>query len=150
MSTTNSGNFRARLDAVLRTRNVEEVKAFLIQEGQWDQQGPADPEFAMWMMIGTSPALRELQPHAHQWLVEHGHEAEANALIKKAGSQRGAKSGQSQPQKRSSHPKAGGSGKADGQNRQKSPNIVKEQNRSQGQKQGQRFPTNKNPQKGHS
>ena len=47
---TDYANFRQRLDAVLRTRDVKQVQEFLIAENQWQAGEPADPEFAMWMM----------------------------------------------------------------------------------------------------
>ena len=77
---TDYANFRQRLDAVLRTRDVKQVSAFLIAENQWDEGTPADPEFAMWMMIAGSKSMRDLHEQARQWLVSHGHEEEANAL----------------------------------------------------------------------
>ena len=43
-------SFRQRLDDVLRTRDVNRVREFLIAEGQWQAGQPADPEFAMWMV----------------------------------------------------------------------------------------------------
>jgi hypothetical protein len=43
-------NFRQQLDAVLRTLDVKQVQDFLIAEGQWSPELPADPEFAMWMV----------------------------------------------------------------------------------------------------
>ena len=46
---TDYANFRQRLDAVLRTLDVKQVRDFLIAEGQWQPGQPADPEFAMWM-----------------------------------------------------------------------------------------------------
>ncbi|HEU5229967.1 MAG TPA: hypothetical protein VFU49_19260 [Ktedonobacteraceae bacterium] len=73
-------SFRQRLDAVLRTLDVKQVSDFLIAEKQWDEGTPADPEFAMWMMIAGAPTLGELHERARQWLVSHGHEAEANAV----------------------------------------------------------------------
>ncbi len=41
-------NFRQRLDTVLRTLDVKQVQDFLIAEGQWQPETPAD--FAMWMV----------------------------------------------------------------------------------------------------
>jgi hypothetical protein len=85
-------NFRQRLDAVLRTLDVKQVQNFLVAEKQWQPGQPVDPEYAMWMMIAGSPALRDLHDHARQWLVTHGHEAEADALLrreKRQGSKQG-------------------------------------------------------------
>ncbi|HEX6554495.1 MAG TPA: hypothetical protein VF026_17140 [Ktedonobacteraceae bacterium] len=70
-------SFRQRLDAVLRTLDVKQVRAFLIAEGQWKPGEPADAEFAMWMMIAGSPGLRDLHAQAQAWLMSHGHEEEA-------------------------------------------------------------------------
>ena len=70
-------SFRQQLDAVLRTRDVKQVQDFLIAEGQWSEGQPADPEFAMWMMIAGSPGLRDLHAQAQAWLMSHGHEEEA-------------------------------------------------------------------------
>jgi hypothetical protein len=47
---TDYTNFRQRLDAILRTRNLKQVQDFLIAEKQWQVGQPADPEFAMWMV----------------------------------------------------------------------------------------------------
>ena len=38
-------NFRQRLDAVLRTQDVEQVSAFLIAEKQWSPGQPEDAQF---------------------------------------------------------------------------------------------------------
>ncbi|TMF48663.1 MAG: hypothetical protein E6I32_06940 [Chloroflexi bacterium] len=76
-------NFRQRLDAVLRTLDVKQVSEFLIAEKQWQAGQPADVEFAMWMMIAGSPTLRDLHEQARQWLVGHGHEDEANAVLRR-------------------------------------------------------------------
>ena len=76
-------NFRQRLDAVLRTRDVKQVQDFLIAEGQWQPGQAADPEFAMWMMIAGSPTLRDLHEQAGKWLVSHGHEADAEAVLRR-------------------------------------------------------------------
>ena len=78
---TEYAHFRQRLDAVLRTLDVKQVSKFLIAENQWDEGAPADPEFAMWMMIAGSQTMRGLHEQARQWLVSHGHEDEANAVL---------------------------------------------------------------------
>ncbi|HEV7237159.1 MAG TPA: hypothetical protein VGN15_13305 [Ktedonobacteraceae bacterium] len=78
---TDYANFRQRLDAVLRTRDVEQVSTFLIAEKQWSPGQPADPNFAMWMMIAGSPTLRDLHEQARAWLMTHGHEEDANAFL---------------------------------------------------------------------
>lgn len=89
-------SFRQRLDAVLRTLDVKQVSDFLIAEGQWQLGQPADPEFAMWMMIAGSQTLRDLHEEARKWLVNHGHDADAQAVLgrgKGAGSKQGKKRG---------------------------------------------------------
>ena len=78
---TDYTNFRQRLDAVLRTLDVKQVSTFLIDEGQWSEDTPADPEFAMWLMIAGSPTLKALHRQAQSWLIEHGHASEAHAVL---------------------------------------------------------------------
>lgn len=73
--------FRHKLDDVLRQRNPAALRAFLIAEGQWTEQTATDPEAAMWMMVATSPALASQHDEARQWLMTHGHEAEAQAIF---------------------------------------------------------------------
>jgi hypothetical protein len=80
---TDYENFRQQLDAVLRTLDVKQVRDFLVAEGQWSEDLPADPEFAMWMMIAGSQTLRDLHEQARMWLVSHGHEADAEAILRK-------------------------------------------------------------------
>src|SRR6266566_5816814 len=74
-------NFRQQLDTMLRTLDVKQVQDFLIAEGQWIPGSPADPEFAMWMMIAGSQTLRDLHEQARKWLVSHGHGADAEAVL---------------------------------------------------------------------
>ncbi len=74
-------NFRQRLDSVLRTLNVKQVRDFLIAEKQWQVGQTSNPDYAMWMMIAGSPTLRDLHEQARQWLIAHGHEEEANAVL---------------------------------------------------------------------
>ncbi len=76
-------NFRQRLDAILRTLDVKQVREFLIALDQWSAEAPSDPEFAMWMMIAGSPTLRDLHERAREWLVTHGHEDDAEAILGK-------------------------------------------------------------------
>jgi hypothetical protein len=78
---TDSTSFRQRLDAVLRTRDVHKVSAFLIEEDQWSPGTPADPEFAMWLMIASRSNFKDLHSEARQWLIEHGHTEEAEAVL---------------------------------------------------------------------
>ncbi len=80
---TEYANFRQRLDAVLRTLDVQQVVDFLITEKQWSSGRPSDPEFAMWMMIVSSPTLQDLHEGARSWLVSHGHAEEARAFLAK-------------------------------------------------------------------
>ncbi len=72
--------FRQRLDDILRTRDPDAVRDFLIAEGQWDEDAAGDTEFAMWMMIAGSPALAKLHAEAEAWLSGHGHAAEADII----------------------------------------------------------------------
>ena len=86
-------SFRQRLDAVLRTRDVKQVQDFLIAEKQWQSGQPADPEYAMWMMIAGSPTLKDLHDLARKWLVSHGRAEDVDAVLK-----RGKGTGQKQKQ----------------------------------------------------
>ena len=95
---TDYTNFRQRLDAVLRTLDVKQVSDFLIAERQWQAgQQPADMEYAMWMMIAGSPTLRDLHEQARQWLLGHGHEDEANVVLKREKSSTGKQGNRSKP-----------------------------------------------------
>jgi hypothetical protein len=76
--------------------DMKQVSEFLIAEGQWQPGTPADPEFAMWMMIAGSQTLRDLHEEARKWLVSHGHDTDAQAVLrsgKGTGTQQGKKSG---------------------------------------------------------
>ncbi|GAC1430836.1 MAG: hypothetical protein NVSMB54_24690 [Ktedonobacteraceae bacterium] len=89
-------SFRQRLDAVLCTLDVKQVQEFLIVEKQWSEGQPADPEFAMWMMVAGTPSLRNFHDRAYEWLMTHGHEADAVAFLardKKLGTKDGANRG---------------------------------------------------------
>jgi hypothetical protein len=70
--------FRRRLDDVLRKRDPAALRAFLVAEGEWQADTTTDPEWAMWMMIATSPGLAELHDEAIHWLNAHGHASEAS------------------------------------------------------------------------
>lgn len=72
--------FRERLDAVLRTKDAERVRAFLIEQGQWSEADQGDSAFAMWMMIAGSPNLASLHGEAERWLRENGHDEEARII----------------------------------------------------------------------
>ena len=87
---TDYASFRQRLDAVLRTRDMRQVRTFLIEEEQWSLDQPSDPEYAMWLMIAGTPTLKELHSEARQWLIQHGHAEEADAV---AGRSQGNRSG---------------------------------------------------------
>lgn len=80
-STSEYATFRQRLDVALRTEDVQQVRAFLIAQGQWSEGTPDDPELAMWLMIAGSPTLQEKHKRAGAWLVEHGHAAEAEIVL---------------------------------------------------------------------
>ena len=99
---TDYASFRQRLDAVLRTRDTRQVRAFLIEEDQWSLDQPADPEYAMWLMIAGTPTLKELHAESRQWLIQHGHAEEANAILnrdqdKRGGGKPGARSQKARP-----------------------------------------------------
>lgn len=102
-------SFRQHLDAVLRTLDVDQVRNFLIAEDQWSTEAPADPELAMWIMVAGSAVLHDLHGRARDWLLAHGHEAEAEALLMRE-------------KKSTSRPGQGANrGKRDQQKRQKPP-----------------------------
>lgn len=99
---TEYASFRQRLDAVLCTRNVRQVRAFLIEEAQWSLDAPSDPEFAMWLMIAGTPTLKDLHAEAREWLIQHGHAAEADAVLNRdqgGGKQQGAGTRKARPKK---------------------------------------------------
>jgi hypothetical protein len=81
-------SFRQRLDAVLRTLDVKQVQNFLIAENQWSADTPENPELAMWLMVAGSPTLKDLHARAREWLVAHGHQEEANAILGRSQQQR--------------------------------------------------------------
>ena len=117
---TQYANFRQRLDAVLRTLDVQQVQQFLIDEKQWSADAlPADPEFSMYMMIAGSSSLRDLHERARTWLIDHGHADEAQAVLgvsKKQETRGGGKSNQ-----RSSYNARGGSGNRSQEQKRKGP-----------------------------
>lgn len=70
---TDYATFRQRLDAVLRTLDVKQVRAFLIAEGQWQPGRPADPEFAMWMVATQHcPFYTQSLKGRLLWLIAYG------------------------------------------------------------------------------
>lgn len=75
--------FRQQLDNLLRTRDVQRVQAFLIESGQWYEDAPADPLYAMWLMIAGSDNLRDLHAEAREWLLSNGHENVVEAFFGK-------------------------------------------------------------------
>jgi hypothetical protein len=81
---TEYASFRQRLDAALRTLDVKQASDFLIAEKQWSPGAPADPEYAMWIMIAGSPRLRDLHERAYEWLVSRGHEEDAKRFLKQS------------------------------------------------------------------
>lgn len=89
--------FRRKLDAVLRQRDPQALRAFLVAEGQWDASTATNPERAMWMMIATSPALAALHDEATRWLAAHGYAEEARALGRKQGGGPGGQRGGGSP-----------------------------------------------------
>ncbi len=72
--------FRNQLDRVLRSKDSQAVRQFLVEQGQWDESRAGDVEHAMWMMIAGSPALQSLHAEAQNWLMQHGYQAEAEML----------------------------------------------------------------------
>jgi hypothetical protein len=117
---TQYANFRQRLDAVLRTLDVQHVQKFLIDEKQWNATAlPADPEFSMYMMIAGSATLRDLHERARVWLVAHGHEDDAQAVLGKK-SEAGGVAGKGGSQ-RSQHRKDANSGGRASEQRRKGP-----------------------------
>jgi hypothetical protein len=79
--------FRRQLDATLRQRDPNALRAFLLDSGQWQEDTlPADVPTAMWMMVLASPSLADLHVEAQGWLQSHGraHEAELLAGRKKS------------------------------------------------------------------
>lgn len=87
--------FRSQLDQILRSKNPETVRQFLVGQGQWDEDFAGDVEHAMWMMIAGSPALQELHNEAQNWLVQHGYQAEAEMLRERSQAPAKASSAQS-------------------------------------------------------
>ena len=99
--------FRKQLDSVLRMKNPEAVRQFLIAQGQWSEEDQPDMERAMWMMIAGSPTLRELHSEARDWLVSHGYQSEAEMIggKEKPASKQHDTSRKSQGRQASSHSK---------------------------------------------
>ena len=121
-------SFRQRLDAILRTQDVKQIGDFLIAEKQWQPGQPADPTYAMWMMIAGSSTLRDLHEQARQWLVSHGHEDEANAVLKREKGSTGKQGNKNKPhqgKKQGSQSQPGGK-----QNRQNASPAKRNEHRS--------------------
>ena len=73
--------FRRQLDATLRQRDPDALRAFLLDSGQWQPDTiPADVPAAMWMMTLASQALGDLHSEAQTWLRENGRAQEAELL----------------------------------------------------------------------
>lgn len=83
----NPEDFRSRLDRTLQLRDPQALRAFLVAEGQWKDDVTINPERAMWMMIASSPALRDQRDTALRWLSDHGFLEEAGALSGDGGRQ---------------------------------------------------------------
>lgn len=108
---TEYASFRQRLDAVLRTLDVQQVSKFLIAENQWDAGVPANAEFAMWMMIAGSSTLGDLHETARTWLMSHGYENEARAVLDRdKGGQAAQKGAGNKQRPRGGKPQKQGSG----------------------------------------
>ncbi len=99
-------DFRRRLDDLLRRGDPAALREFLIAEGQWQPDTTVDAEKAMWMMIAGSPKLSELHPRAERWLMSHGYEVEAQAIL----GRRGQTGGASQPRRGGGSSSSSGSG----------------------------------------
>lgn len=93
--------FRQQLDTILRAKNPEAVRQFLIAQGQWSEEDQPDMERTMWMMIAGSPTLRELHNEARDWLVSHGYQTEADVI---GGQEKPASRQRGTPQKGQGHP----------------------------------------------
>jgi hypothetical protein len=102
--------FRRRLDETLRRRDPEALRDFLLASGQWEEGNtPADLPRAMWMMIAASTALADLHAEAERWLVAHGHEEEARAILRRGGAGGPSRpGGQGQRGGRRGNPRGGG------------------------------------------
>jgi hypothetical protein len=82
--TLDKAAFRTQLDATLRQRDPDALRAFLLASGQWQEDTvPADVPAAMWMMILASPALADLHVEARSWLRANGHAQEAELLARR-------------------------------------------------------------------
>jgi hypothetical protein len=82
--------FHLQLEQVLREKNPAALRQFLVAQGQWPEDTTMDAERAMWTMILGKPALSPLHEEAHDWLVAHGHPADA-AMLRGDQPQRGTK-----------------------------------------------------------
>lgn len=76
--------FRSELDRVLRQRDPQALRAFLVERGQWQPDATMDPEAAQWMMIAASPNLGDLHDEAGAWLQAHGRASEADAILNRS------------------------------------------------------------------
>jgi hypothetical protein len=115
--TTDYASFRQRLDQALRSRDVRQVRAFLIEEGQWTLDQPENPEYAMWLMIAGTPTLKDLHSEASQWLIGHGHGEAAEAVLghRQASGQRGKSTGKQKTNQRKKNSSASSNAPAQGQ-----------------------------------
>ncbi len=72
--------FHQQLEQVLREKNPDALRQFLVAQGQWPEDTTMDAERAMWTMILGKPTLAPFHQEAHAWLVAHGHPADAAML----------------------------------------------------------------------
>jgi hypothetical protein len=92
---TNYTDFRRALDVVLRQRDPQALRDFLIERGQWAPESEPDPAY-MWLMIAGSPALADLHAEAEAWLRAHGRVAQADEIA----ARRQGRAGQARPRNR--------------------------------------------------
>src|SRR5215467_11051349 len=103
--------FRSQLDNVLRSKDPETVRQFLIEQGQWDESSTNDVAHAMWMMIAGSPALQSLHVEAQDWLMQHGYQAEAEMLRERSKAPQKSSAKPNRPKGQARPNKPGASGK---------------------------------------
>ena len=137
--------FRQRLDAELRRKDPEALRAFLIAEGQWQPEQQTDTEAAMWMMIAASPALKDIHGEAERWLLTHGHEAEAGAIL---GARRGGGSGGGRGGSHAAQPKRNASGTGRSAHTSRQEHMHREPPRSSGAPRSPQAPKRSGPRHG--
>lgn len=97
--------FRSDLDRMLRQRDPQALRAFLIAQGQWQPDATMDPEAAQWMMIAASPNLTDLHAEAQAWLLAHGRTGEAEAIFNRSSGTGRPPSRGGRPPRKPSHPR---------------------------------------------